>query len=125
MLSFSPATPIFVALNSIDMRKSFNGLCAHVQAMLRQDPLSGHIFVFTNRLRNRVKLFVWDGSGLWICAKRLERGTFGWPMGEGVSSRVHPGELQFLLHILQKHPKNLESIQVSSSICANQWELLK
>jgi transposase len=68
MLSLSPATRIFVALDPVDMRRSFNGLYAHVQTVLSQDPLSGHIFVFTNKARNRVKLLIWDGSGLWICA---------------------------------------------------------
>jgi transposase len=60
MLSLSPATRIFVAIEPVDMRKSFNGLSAHVQAVLQQDVLSGHIFVYTNRLRNRVKLVYWD-----------------------------------------------------------------
>ena len=98
MLSVSPATRIFVAVNPVDMRKSFNGLHAHIQAVLRQDPLSGHLFVYTNRLRNRVKLVWFDGSGLWVCAKRLERGTFGWPRGEGAHRSLRPEELQLLLH---------------------------
>jgi hypothetical protein len=59
---------------------------------------SGHLFVFTNRQRNRVKVLFFDGSGLWICAKRLERGTFGWPEGEGASCSLRPEQLQLLLH---------------------------
>ena len=70
MLSLSPATRIFVAIEPVDMRKSFNGLSAHVQAVLQQDVLNGHIFVYTNRLRNRVKLVYWDGSGLWVSANQ-------------------------------------------------------
>jgi transposase len=80
------------------MRKSFNGLYAYVQSVLSADPLSGHLYVFTNRLRNRVKILYWDGSGLWVCAKRLERGTFGWPAGEGISQCLRPEELGLLLH---------------------------
>jgi transposase len=69
MLSVSPATRVFVALKPIDMRRSFNGLYAEVQSVLNEDPLSGHLFVFTNRHRNRIKVIFFDGSGLWVCAK--------------------------------------------------------
>ena len=82
MLSLSPATRVFVAVQPIDMRRSFNGLYADVQTVFGQDPLTGHLFLFTNRRRNRVKVLYWDGSGLWVCAKRLEKGVFGWPTGE-------------------------------------------
>lgn len=105
MLSLSPATRVFVALEPVDMRKGFNGLYAHVQAVLHQDPLSGHVFVYTNRLRNRVKLVYWDGSGLWVSAKRLERGRFGWPSGDGASCCLRPEELTLLLHGLDGHPR--------------------
>lgn len=105
MLSLSPATRIFVTRDPVDMRKSFNGLYAHVQAVLGQDPLTGHLFVFTNRLRNRVKLMYWDGSGLWVCAKRLERGTFGWPSGDGPSCCLRPEELPLLLHGIEGRPR--------------------
>lgn len=101
MLSVSPATRVFVALKPIDMRRSFNGLYAEVQSVLKEDPLSGHLFVFTNRLRNRVKILCFDGSGLWVCAKRLERGTFGWPAGEGAHCSLRSEQLQLLLHGLE------------------------
>ena len=105
MLSLSPATRIFVALGPVDMRMSFNGLYAQVLTVMQQQPLSGHIFLFTNKLRNRVKVLVWDGSGLWICAKRLEKGTFGWPTGEGASCCLRPEELQLLLHGIEGKPR--------------------
>jgi len=105
MLSVSPATRIFVALNPVDMRKSFNGLYAHVQVVLEQDPRSGHLFVYTNRLKNRVKILLWDGSGLWVCAKRLERSSFAWPSGKGVSCCIRPEELQLLLHGIEGTPR--------------------
>jgi transposase len=105
VLSVSPATRIFVALEPVDMRKSFNGLYAHVQAVLQEDPTSGHIFLYTNRLRNRLKLVYFDGSGLWVCAKRLEKGTFAWPTGDGVSSCLRPEELQLLLHGIEGRPR--------------------
>ena len=105
MLSVSPATRIFVALVPVDMRRSFNGLFADVQTVLSQDPLSGHLFVFTNKLKNRLKILTWDGSGLWVCAKRLEKGTFGWPTGDGASLRLRPEELQLLLHGIEGKPR--------------------
>lgn len=107
MLSVSPATRIFVALNPLDMRKSFNGLYTYVRSTLEENPMSGHLYVFTNRLRNRVKILYWDGSGLWVCAKRLERGTFGWPAGDGVSRCLRPEELQLLLHGIEGKPRRL------------------
>jgi transposase len=105
MLSVSPATRIFVALEAVDLRQSFNGLQARVQSVLQQDPLAGHLFLFTNRHRNRLKLLYFDGSGLWVCAKRLERGTFGWPKGEGQHCCLRPEELSLLLHGLEAVPR--------------------
>lgn len=101
MLSLSPATRVFVALEPVDLRKGFNGLYGYVETVLGENPLSGHLFLFTNRSRNRLKLLYWDGSGLWVCAKRLERGRFGWPEGEGVSRSLRPEELPLLLHGLE------------------------
>ncbi len=86
-------------------RKSFNGLYAQVGSVLEQEPTSGHLFVFANRHRNRLKIVWWDGSGLWICAKRLEKGTFGWPQGQGVSRSLRPEELLLLLHGIEGTPR--------------------
>lgn len=79
MFGISTATKVFVACGATDMRKHFNGLHGLVEQKIRQDPLSGHVFVFCNRSRNRIKVFYWDGSGCWVCAKRLEEGRFSWP----------------------------------------------
>lgn len=79
MISLSAATRVFVVAGFTDMRKSFNGLYGIVAQQLNRDPTSGHVFVFCNRSRNRIKLLLWDGSGLWVCAKRLEKGRFHWP----------------------------------------------
>jgi transposase len=98
MLSLSPATRIFVALEAVDMRKGFNGLYAWVQAVLGEEPTSGHWFVFLNRRRNRLKILLWDGSGLWLCSKRLEKGTFSQVAGEGKSLCLRPEELTLLIH---------------------------
>jgi len=79
VFGLGPATKIFVAIEAVDMRKGFEGLYGLVRDQLGQDPLSGYLFLFSHRTRTRLKALVWDGSGLWVCAKRLEKGRFGWP----------------------------------------------
>jgi len=86
VFGLGPATKIFVCVDAVDMRKGFDGLYGLVRDRLGQDPQSGHLFLFTNRSRTRLKALVWDGSGLWLCAKRLERGRFGWPSAKGAPS---------------------------------------
>jgi transposase len=63
MFGLGPATRIYLGVEAIDMRKGFNGLYGLVRDQLGQDPLSGHLFLFTNRSRTRIKALVWDGSG--------------------------------------------------------------
>jgi transposase len=79
VFGFGPATRIYLAVGATDMRKGFEGLYGLVRDRLRCEPLSGHVFLFCNKQRNRLKLIVFDGSGLWVCAKRLEKGRFRWP----------------------------------------------
>ena len=78
MLSFppSPSVRIFIAREAIDMRKGLDGLSGLVIDVIDQDPQSGHLFVFFNKQRNRVKCLVWDASGYWLLCKRLEHGRF-------------------------------------------------
>ncbi|MBC8280870.1 MAG: IS66 family insertion sequence element accessory protein TnpB [Chloroflexi bacterium] len=63
-----PATRIYLATGATDLRKSFEGLSDLVSDQFGEDPLSGHLFLFTNRRKNRLKLLYWDGSGTWVCA---------------------------------------------------------
>jgi transposase len=79
MLTISSQTRIFIALEATDMRKGFDGLCGLVSDTLQQDPLSGALFLFINRLRDRMKVLYWDGDGLAIWYRRLEQGTFQIP----------------------------------------------
>lgn len=79
MLTFTGSLKVYIALEPQDMRRSFNGLAAAVAGELGDDPLSGALFVFTNKRRNRLKILFWDGTGLWVSAKRLEQGRFSWP----------------------------------------------
>lgn len=87
MLTFSPRTRVYLGVDPADMRKSFNGLFGLVKGTLLEDPLSGHLFVFTNRSHTRLKILLWDGSGLWVLAKRLEKGTFHWPTAKSPTDR--------------------------------------
>jgi transposase len=79
MLSFSGALKVFVALEPVDLRKSFSGLEGLVSERLGEDLRQGALFVFTNRRHTRLKILYWDGTGLWLLIKRLEQGTFAWP----------------------------------------------
>ncbi len=79
MPGFPGSLRIYVALEPCDMRRSFNGLYGLAENQLGEDPRNGALFVFTNKRRNRLKILYFDGSGLWVLAKRLEKGTFAWP----------------------------------------------
>ena len=70
------------------MRKGFEGLYGLVRDRLQCEPLSGHVFLFSNAQRNRLKLLVFDGSGLWVCAKRLEKGRFRWPQAQAGQTKI-------------------------------------
>ena len=97
MLSLTAATRIFLVAGPTDMRKSFNGLQAIVTSELKKSALSGDLFVFSNRRRDLLKILYWDRSGFWVCAKRLETGTFAWPKTGGGSLEMTREELMLLL----------------------------
>jgi len=75
-------TRVWLAAGATDMRKGFDSLAAQAQSVLGQDPFSGHVFCFRGRRGDLVKLLWWDGDGLCLFAKRLERGRFVWPRAE-------------------------------------------
>ena len=98
MLGLGSATRIYLGAEPVDMRKGFEGLYGLVRNVLGHDPLSGHLFLFTNRSRSRIKVLFWDGSGLWVCVKRLEKGRFRWPASSDEASiGMRPEELAMLL----------------------------
>jgi transposase len=76
MLTLPPSVRIFVCLAPADLRRSLDGLAAMTREVIREDPLSGHLFVFFNRRRDRTKILFWDRSGLCLYYKRLEKGVF-------------------------------------------------
>ena len=81
MLAFPAGFKIYLAVEPVDMRKQFNGLWALAGEKLKENPRSGAVFVFCNKDRDRVKMLYWDGTGVWVLAKRLEKGRFSWPQG--------------------------------------------
>ena len=87
MLSVSRTTRVFLATDATDMRKGFDGLFAVVESVIREDPFSGHLFVFRNRRRDRLKVLWWDRDGLAIFYKRLEKGTFQFPTDAAVRKK--------------------------------------
>jgi transposase len=97
MLTLGRGGRVFLVAGPTDMRKSFDGLSGIVRSALADDPLSGHLFVFCNRLRNRLKILYVDESGVWVCAKRLDRGTFSWPEASTSDRRVEMRSEQLAL----------------------------
>jgi transposase len=98
MLTLSPAVRIYLASGATDLRRSIDGLSAVVRERFGLDPLSGHLFLFRNRRGDRLKVLVWDQSGFWILYKRLEQGTFAWPMEADTRPvEMRSGDLLLLL----------------------------
>jgi len=97
MIGLPSSARIWVAAGATDMRKGFDGLAALVQETLAEDPFSGQMFVFRGRRGDRVKLLWWDGDGLCLLAKRLERGRFVWPQAISGSISLSPAQLSMLL----------------------------
>ena len=97
MFGLGAATRIYVATGATDMRLSFSGLHGLVAGRLKLDPLSGHLFLFANRRRDRLKILYFDGSGLWVCAKQMQRGRLRWP--ESGAERVQLTQEEFALLI--------------------------
>lgn len=112
MLSFPSAVKIYLSRESTDMRKSFDGLSVMVKDVIRQDPLSGHIFVFVNRKCDRVKLLYWDRDGFALWYKRLEKGLFGLPQSDN-SGLIDNRQLSMML----------EGIDISSARLKRRFKL--
>jgi len=102
MLSFGRPRAVWLGVEPVDGRKGFDGLYGVVKEGLGHDPLAGSVFVFTNRRRNRLRLIFFDGTGLVLCAKRLERGGFRWPVMAGEKSvEISAAQLGLLLSGLE------------------------
>ena len=98
MIQISPHMRILLAVVPIDFRVGIDGLVALCRQRLEADPFSGGVFVFSNRRRSSIKILMYDGSGYWLCQKRLSSGHLAyWPDGTGPASTLEACELQVLL----------------------------
>ena len=87
MIHLPASVRVYLALSPCDMRRGFDGLHALVTQTLQLDALGGHLFVFGNRRRDRVKILYWDRDGFAVWAKRLEQGTYALPFSEAAARR--------------------------------------
>lgn len=90
-------TKVYLALAPVDMRKGYDGLAASVQQILKRDPFSGQLFLFRGKRGDRLKALWWDGGGLCLFAKRLEKGRFVWPRVEEGAIALTPAQLAMLI----------------------------
>ena len=97
MIGLPAGTRVWLAAGLTDMRRGFDGLAVLVQGALTQDPFSGHVFVFRGRRGDIVKMLWWDGQGMCLFAKRLEKGRFIWPQADSGSVVLSPAQLSMLL----------------------------
>ncbi len=97
MLTLPPSVRIFLCLAPVDMRRSFDGLAAMAEQVVRGDPLSGHLFVFRGRRGDRVKILHWDRDGYALWYKRLEAGVFRFPPDPGGAAEISAADLGLIL----------------------------
>jgi transposase len=115
MMFLPRVVQVYFATGAVNLRKSFDGLSNEVRAVLARDPLSGHVFVFLNKRRNQVKLLVWTRGGFTVVHKRLERGTFCFPVkvtSDSTSVAIDAHELTMLL----------EGIELGEARTKTRWE---
>ncbi len=104
MLTFTPHMRILVATAPLDMRKGIDGMAALCRLHLREDPMSGAVFIFTSRSRKHLRVLMYDGQGFWACTKRLSCGRFPcWPKPSGGGQgewlkQLEACEAQMLIH---------------------------
>lgn len=105
MIGLPMGARVWLAVGRTDMRKGFDGLAALAQTTLEEDPFCGHLFVFRGRRGDRVKVLWWDGDGLCLFAKRLERGRFVWPQATEGRVALSAAQLSMLLEGIDwRHP---------------------
>ena len=104
MFTLPSSVRIYVASAPTDLRRGFDGLSALTRSVIGADPMSGHLFVFLNRRRDRIKILAWDRTGYFVLYKRLEHGTFSIPVSPRAGQQhveVDSGELTLMLEGLE------------------------
>ncbi len=99
MMTVPSGVKIHLALGFTDMRKSFDGLSMTVQELLKEDPFSGHLFVFRGRKSDMIRILFWDGNGMCLFSKKLQQGYFVWPSVRetGISHSITSAQLSMLI----------------------------
>jgi len=100
VISLAPGTKVFLACQPIDLRNGFDGLAAKAQQIIGVDPFGGHLFLFRGKRGDYLKALYWDGSGLCLFAKRLEKGRFVWPPIVEDSFTLTPAQLALLIEAM-------------------------
>jgi transposase len=100
MISLAPGTKVFLAGHPVDLRNGFDGLAAKAQQIIGADPFSGHLFLFRGKRADYLKALYWDGSGLCLFAKRLEKGRFVWPPIIDGAVTLTPAQLALLIEAM-------------------------
>ena len=90
-------TQVWLVVEAIDMRAGIDGLSVRIQNTLGRSPCDGSAYAFANRRRNRLKLLVWDGSGVWLCHRRLHQGRFIWPSADSPVFTVSAAQWRWLV----------------------------
>jgi transposase len=117
VLKLPSETRIFMGVAPVDMRRSFDGLCATVTEVLASNPLEGHLFLFRGKRADRVKALYWDRNGLAIWYKRLEKGKYKWPARDCAAVEISEQELALLLDGIDfTRLRRLPSVHVQAAI---------
>ena len=97
MFGISNLTRVYICTGATDGRLGYEGLKALTVKKIQQDPMCGHLMIFCNAARNRIKIFWWDGTGFYIAAKRMRRGGFDFPKDGGAVAKMSLAQLDALL----------------------------
>ena len=100
MIGLAPGTKVFLACRPVDLRNGFDGLAAKAKQVIGADPFSGHLFLFRGKRGDYLKALYWDGSGLCLFAKRLEKGRFVWPPVIEGAVTLTPAQLAVLIEAM-------------------------
>ncbi len=90
------AEEVWLVVEAVDMRQGIDGLSLRIQQALGRSPCDGSAYAFRNRAGNRIKLLVWDGTGVWLCVRRLHQGRFTWPQSNDATCVLKQAEWRWL-----------------------------